>query len=376
VLITVLAMRLTSAWLLVCAGLGCADAANNNHPGDLGTPQQGVDGGLPGEVDGSSGGHQGGVGHAGSGGGSGGSSADGEGCEELVIRAKPNAPDVLIVLDRSGSMMGVDVVAGGSGTIRWPGCIAALKSVTAQFEERIRFGLMMFPAFSTSPLDLVPFSCSPGKMDVRISLGTASMIASALDAALPTTGGTPTPETLRIALNVLGDRTPIPDQIVTPAYVLLVTDGKPTCPNGGGASENTQDVTLTLQALDALLNANIPTYVIGYDTASISPLLDSFAMHGGTHKHYAVDNEAALVQEFSRIAGDLVSCSYELESEPPDPTYVLVEIDGQPVRLNAADGWVLNGKSIDLQGAACKTLRSSEGHVVNVVRKCDPVVVL
>src|SRR5688500_1262852 len=71
-----------------------------------------------------------------------GSSADGDGagdgdgqdgiCEEVGVRADQTTPDMLIVLDRSGSM-------GEEG--RWEPSRAAVVSVTEQLEAAIRFGL-------------------------------------------------------------------------------------------------------------------------------------------------------------------------------------------------------------------------------------------
>jgi hypothetical protein len=64
----------------------------------------------------------------------------------------------------------------------------------------------------------------------------------------------------------------------------------------------------------------VPTYVIGYDTSGpgnemFAAVLDGFAVRGGTGdmKHRAVEDEQSLRMEFQRIAGDVISCTFQLD---------------------------------------------------------------
>jgi len=61
-----------------------------------------------------------------------------EGCGTANFRTQPVIPDMLIVLDRSGSMR-------TGGVDRWGPSVAAVKSLTTTFQEQIGFGLMTFP---------------------------------------------------------------------------------------------------------------------------------------------------------------------------------------------------------------------------------------
>lgn len=93
----------------------------------------------------------------------------------------------------------------------------------------------------------------------------------------------------------------------------------------------------------------------------------------GDTAHRSVEDEASLVAELQSITGDVVSCTYLLEAEPTDPTFVLVTLDGEQKNLDDADGWTLDGRTVQLQGDACDTLQDGGDHVLSVQVRCEPV---
>lgn len=298
-------------------------------------------------------------------------------CEEQVVRADPVTPDMLIVLDRSGSMQQEG---------RWTPSQNAVKSITAALDEKVRFGLMMFPKDNgipnciplldpNCPLPTPGGACEAGDIDVPVDAITAPAIATAVDGAT-SNGGTPTGPSLENALAQFANGPAAPDTIPTPQFVLLVTDGQPTCPSGNGNAVNQADIDQANNAIDALAAADVPTYVIGYDTqndAELAAVLDEFALRGGTGAHRPVEDEASLLAEFENIAGEIVSCSFQLMEEPADPTYVLVELDGQQRNYNDPDGWTIDGTTVELQGEACATLQDGNEHLLSVQVQCAPV---
>lgn len=302
-------------------------------------------------------------------------------CEELTARAMPTTPDMLIVLDRSGSMKRGDVN-------RWDPSVSAVKSITSSLDTKIRFGMMLFPK-ACDPTDfqctigMLGNACEPGELEVPVDIGTSGAIGGLLDMSAPG-GGTPTGATLQAAQAILDAQVAGPDEVVTPKFILLVTDGQPTCPNGDGsvdatAQELEDDKNLTVQAIDSLLASGAKTYVIGYDAASdpaLASALTEFAQHGGTTDYRAVEDEQSLLTEFQKIAGEVVSCSYQLDTAPPDPSYVLVTLDGKQLNLDQPDGWSINGKAVTLEGQACKTLQDGKDHTLNVQVKCDVVPII
>jgi hypothetical protein len=316
-------------------------------------------------------------------------------CQEYVVRNEQVTPDMLIVLDRSGSMDlafglpdGVDctkqscegvncnfpplkgtTVCGGATPIvdRWAPSVAAIKDLTASLDSLFRFGLMAFPQDN---------ECGDGSVLVTPDLGTASAIATQLDGLSPK-GGTPTGGSLNVARDALSKLGVGPDEAPRPKYVLLVTDGQPTCPAGEGTSITQADFTLATGALDGLRGDGVKTYVIGYDTkkdATFASAMDKLAEHGGTGTHRPVEDQATLAKEFESIASSAISCTFALERQPEDPSYVLVKVDGQQINYNTLDGWTINGKTIELQGASCALLQDGKKHTLNVQVQCDIVI--
>lgn len=338
--------------LLACGDSepGGGDGANNGSTGITGGTNAGTNatGGTAGN----------------SGAGSGGSPNV---CQQFTVSATPTTPDMLIVLDRSGSMKRDNVN-------RWDPSVSAVRAVTSMLEDRVRFGLMMFPRAGRGGGG--GSTCEPGELNVPVELESADDISDALDTE--PSGGTPTGETLEQAFEALDPTNTNPDEVIPPMYVLLVTDGQPTCPAGDGSAEPPEeaDIDLTTDALDTLLDAGVKTYVIGYDTkndAAFSSLMDRFASHGGTGMHRAVEDEASLIAEFEKIAGEAIPCSYQLETEPEDPSFVRVTLDGTQLNLDAPNGWSINGRVITLQGAACSSLKDGNDHSLTVEVLCNQV---
>jgi hypothetical protein len=202
-------------------------------------------------------------------------------------------PDMLIVLDRTMSMhrrpdgtRPPDTTQGHQES-KWYLAITALETVTAAYDERLRFGLELFPrdpgggvcvtlseringTTATNP------TCQEGEVPVMPAVGTSGAIDNALD---PETTllctSTPIGAGLDTALTTLQSITdPIRDQ-----YVLLVTDGRDTCNNPDPP-----------ERACALAQAGINTYVVGFDGSGsgIDPvMLNNMACAGMTAPDHA-----------------------------------------------------------------------------------------
>lgn len=299
----------------------------------------------------------------------------GDGCEEHIVRPMRVTPDMLIVLDRSGSMKMNNVN-------RWDPSVAGLNAITQKLDDVVQFGLMTFPARSGDGQNGggQQRNCSPGELDAPVAINNAANIADILEDMEPG-GRTPTAATLENVLTVLSASSQDPDAIFTAKYVLLVTDGAPNCSGqGGGGFGSGQGepaaVAASVQAVKALAEAGIPTYVLGYDTKNdraLAAALDQMAAVGdtGDTAHRPIEDEESLVREFDSIAGGAVTCDYLLENEV-DPAFVRVELDGELVNLDDPNGWRLrqDNRTVSLQGAACEKLRTGNDHTFSVVVQC------
>jgi len=223
-------------------------------------------------------------------------------------------------------------------------------------------------------------ACAPGGIITPTAIDNAAAIGEELDRTVPG-GGTPTPETLAMLVGAFANQSLGPDQNIVSKYVLLVTDGQPTCPAGDGMDVTPADVDASNAAVEALTAAGVKTYVIGYDTTGpgnemLAQVLDGFAQRGGTSQttHLPVEDEASLLAALQGIASELVSCTYVLDTAPSRADFVLVKLDGQQIDLNEPDGWVLVGdRTVEIQGAACEQLRSTGAHSIEVEVQCGVV---
>jgi hypothetical protein len=317
----------------------------------------------------------------------------------VVVNSQPTIPDMLIVLDKSGSMTfaGCDALNAAEkasfGCVnilgipqtpapphdkpfdRWAPSVAAIEGLTARLQNKISFGLMLFPGVGNA--------CSSGSLAVDPALGTANAIAKTLAGAKPDGESTPTPGTLRGARAIL-DTPTVQGRAATAKYVLLVTDGAPNCTARGDNDTSTSTPSTSdnesFAAVDALTAANVKTYVIGYDTAAVpefASVLDEMARRGGTGDtaHRPVENEQSLIEELETITAAVASCTYTLDTKPEDPMYVRVTLDGKDIAFGDS-GWALVNENIELRGEACTTLQNGRDHTLSIKVECDPVIVM
>jgi hypothetical protein len=300
-------------------------------------------------------------------------------CEEVRLQATRAKVDMMIVLDRSGSM---------GNESRWVPSVAAVRSVTEALDSCIRLGLTLFPGSKTETVDFfgipveVADACAPGDVVVPIDDANAESISGILDVSWPE-GGTPTSETLQAVLDSFTNQTVL-DTADYAQYVLLVTDGQPTCPAGSGESVTPADVNASYAAMEALNAVGVKSYVIGYDTTgagneSLAEVLDGLAQRGGTGDtaHRPVEDEQSLLAELQRITGDIISCDLLLDGEPSGPEYVRVRIDGIQVNLNQPDGWnFIPPNTVQLVGGSCTKIKDCGQHFIEVDVLCEPLIVL
>lgn len=315
--------------------------------------------------------------------GAGGGAAGGSetGCQAHVVNPSRATPDMLIVLDRSGSM---NPDSNDTGTDRWGGSRMALIEVTDSFDDKVRFGLMTFPGVrprADGDDDDNENECAPGGLDVPVNFNTGPMIASTLQ-MMDADGRTPTAAALQAALPIISTSVS-PDQTVPPRYVLLVTDGDPNCGEGsaggrGGGGRDDSARMQTIRAIEALTAAGVKTYVVGYQTAGSDFVdqLDRMAAAGGTGDttHRSVASGADLNMTLSTIAANVISCAYQLPTPASDTRNVLVRVGGRGRNLDdTTDGFRIekDKRTITLLGKACEEVQAGATFAVEVT--CEPV---
>ncbi len=302
------------------------------------------------------------------------------------------APDVVMVFDKSGSMS----IALGNST-RWLVMTAAVRSVVRASEQKINWGLMLFPANE---------GCAVFDVDVPVGPDHAAMIERKVGSANPN-GETPAREAIQKAhayLKGLGRS--------APRYILLATDGAPncaagcTCPFGfapcegnkcrrsdgaGGMGAMACEMPCTERgvdmagAIDATRQAAVESttvIVIGMQTGvAEDAALTAMATAGGfarpagvARRYYLAENGAELEQALMDIAGLIVSCTYPLTTQAPDPDNIVITVNGMQVPRDEVNGFALgpDGKSIIFRGRTCDELQTLRTPNIQVVLGCPP----
>ncbi len=291
---------------------------------------------------------------------------------ELINLGDP--PDMLIVLDRSGSMLMPPGFDPTSPT-KWTLMKNALRTVLQAREANIRFGLSLFPSDSACGVN--------SGADVEVGLNHADEINSALNSTSPN-GNTPAHFALREALAYYQT---IPFNEAG-QYVLFATDGVPNC-GGDPPSDEVETQQETLDAVQALAQEGIHTFVLGFGgLLGLDPdLLNDCAQAGleprpnGPPYFYHADDASSLQAALDQIAGGIIvpSCSYALASQPPVPDDVAVYFDGVAVPRdpNHNNGWDYSpdDSTITFFGSYCDEIESGQVDNVSFIFGCPGPVI-
>lgn len=284
------------------------------------------------------------------------------------------APNLMILLDRSGSMEGEI-----SGVTRWDIAKQAIGELIAGFDAELRFGLSTYSSCTGD-------GCSAGSIVVPIAdANGANVVAFLADKLGQGSGngqgmanggiaylcdsGDPETSTGKSLKALVGEGS-LQDATRGNA-VLLVTDGAESgeCTNGG------QDNGVA--GATALMSQPVPvqTYVVGFTQDVDADVLNQVAQAGGTMMYYQADNLEQLKQAFEAIAGSVASCDYVLGQPPEDldEVYVFFNDDPQGIPQDPNGGWVYDPATMTLKfvGAACEQIKSGQVTDIDVVFGCE-----
>jgi hypothetical protein len=250
--------------------------------------------------------------------GAGGTAFDGGSCASMVVEADPRPLDLLLLLDRSESMLGhVD---------RWFPVTNAIRAFAQSPRNAgVSLGLNYFGLHPGGPpVDPAdPGSCDPNEyvrpeVPIDVLPNGAHAIVESLTRNQPA-GARPTRPALTGAL-LYASRWAIthPDHRVA---VVLATDGAPQ-----GCTDNDLTTVAELAAAGLAANPSIPTYVIRIGNVQG---LDAVAAAGGTGQAFVVPDlnvNQRFLDALQQIAGPTLGCTFTLPatSTQIDPTKVNV----------------------------------------------------
>lgn len=296
------------------------------------------------------------------------------GCGKSEFTITQLAPNVMILLDRSGSMDG-----DAGGDTRWNVAKKAISQVTTKFDDKLRFGLATYSSCAAG-------GCSAGSVVVPIADKNATAINGFLATTIDqgssdgkgTAGGliqylcdsgnpeTSTGKSLAALVGQASLQDPTRSNVV-----ILLTDGaestecKGSCDGPCGAGK------LLAQT------PSVKTYVIGL---GVNPTaVDAIAAAGGTTKSVPATNQTELDAAFAKVADAVASCEYVLDNAPADASGIFVYFNDDPtgVPKDGTNGWTYDPvtKKLTFNGTSCTQLKGGTVTDIDVVYGCPGPIV-
>jgi hypothetical protein len=285
------------------------------------------------------------------------------GCKGQTYGAQNVPPNVLILLDRSGSMK--DSVGGST---KWNIAVAAIKDMLTTQAGKINFGLASYPG--TDEKCTTGGQCGAGKVFVDVSPSSAPAITTFLAGASTCSTSNPSFRTpLGATLTALNGYAGLKDTARS-NFVLVLTDGQENC-NG--------DPPAAAAALQAQ-TVPVKTFAVGFGSGVDATELNNVAQKGGTARaggppyYYVASDAASLAAAFASIAGQVLSCSYALSEKPKDLSQLYVYQAKLPIARDTThkNGWDYDSTTNQLTffGAACQALQSGKVSDLVIVYGC------
>ena len=319
---------------------------------------------------------------------------------KTIRSGRPNKPNVMMVVDRSGSMAQPIDATQPTGPKR----IDELRAATSQFFARsgdsARFGLTFFPARTNqcdATVSVDEAIAAPSAVDDDVADRAKAAAIAAKIGAVDVGGGTPTAASLSFAgqlaaLNDLSDG--------RADVVLLLTDGLPNCNaananhtcSGSNAacrctlgalsacqassagsiapcSQGCLDQDNTVATIAGLRQRHITTVVVGFgsdaNTGDAAQTLAAMAVAGGFRRscqgscpaYFQASTGAALAAALDEIRGSFGEpCELELTDETFDGARLRVEVSG---RVIPSTDFEVHGALMTFKGATCTVLHNA-----------------
>jgi len=397
---------------LATSGLACS-AGSAGEPSDLGSGATGgtlsVTGGTGAGGSGGTGGDTGGtVGNAvGGAGGTVGNAVGGAGgtisvetggaagspqCGLQYFDLERKPADVMLLLDRSASQKDppedyVDTSGNPVTTPKWDLIRPALLETIPATDVMINWGMKTFPEGGTGEGDACLAESVTDRIDVPIAELNAANVTGAIMAETDDGDGTPTGDAIRRVVAYLQSLTD-----TNPKYILLATDGEPSCINVGpndGAEGQEEARPYAVAAIAEALAANIPTFVMGVGTNKDTAVetLNAMAVAGGrpapsanprANAFYLGNSAAELTAALEAIAVDVKTCVFPLRTKPVDPANIAVNVDGEKVPADdtKVEGWSYNDPDqtvVEVYGSWCEKVKASGSDTVQIIYGCPDI---
>ncbi|HJK96545.1 MAG TPA: hypothetical protein RMF84_04950 [Polyangiaceae bacterium LLY-WYZ-14_1] len=316
----------------------------------------------------------------------------GDDCAEVAVQLEATVPNVLFIVDRSGSMLEDfrdtdddrwDVLF--DGLFREPGEDGPGDEggIIRRLDGIVPFGVSLY-----TYEDDLPASQCPVIREVGIQLGAAEELADLFrDEPPPEFGETPTGDSIaaiRAALPV--------DELEGPVVFVVATDGAPDrCENPDAHDADSRRESI--DAVQAAHAAGIDTFMISLanvgqrhmqDMANAGvglPVLDEGQRYPDDAElapFYDPQDTGELADDLTEIVTGAVSCELEVDGEliVDRACEGTLEVDGEAVPCDQpGGGWrAVDDGTLELLGSLCDDFRAGRIASVRGVFPCDTVI--
>lgn len=294
----------------------------------------------------------------------------GGGCGGTEVEITPVPPNLMIALDRSCSMRrDLSGALNIAGPNKWTYSVDAIEKMTTDFDDRMRFGLVLFP-------DTTGGNCQQDDPAVAIGpdneAAIVSLLTAALDTADPNYPDGPCVTNIDTAIEQVSQDAALTDPD-RPNYALLITDGQQAGCNAAGGDAGTEAILASMHA------AGISTFVVGFGGGVDPAQLDAFAVAGGVPlagmpKYYQANDAAELDAALLAIASEALGCVFDLDDVPESLEDIFVFLNNQttPLPRDPIDGWDWDPitNQITFYGALCQSLKDGDIADIDIVLDC------
>jgi hypothetical protein len=313
-----------------------------------------------------------------------GNTGGGNSCQSVTITPTRSIPNVMFLVDQSGSM--TDSFSGAND--RWEAAHGAITGIVDSLDSIVRFGLTTYTSDNGNVNPLCPRL--PTQVDFALGSSTDIGNPSIYPPSYPSGDGadTPTGDSIDALMSIIQNDPPPADG---PTIIVVATDGEPdTCEEANpqnGQAEAVAAATAACAFQDGACTG-VQTFILSVgDEVGASHLQDmanvgvGLAENGseGDAPYWVGNNPQQLEDAFTEIIGASISCDIQMDKRFDDEVKACEEGD---VRLNGiplscpSEWQVKPGADdvIELVGAACTTFKT-EASTFSATFPCGAIVV-
>ena len=303
-------------------------------------------------------------------------------CAEIPQMLDKLPPDILIVLDASGSMNedsnNMSCSGGCGANSKWALLTPALNMVVMDTQAEVNWGLKLFADTDST------CGVSPNNVAVPIGANNATAIANVIRGRTDGNGGvtngsrTPTRSAENAAVTYLNTVT-----TSNPKFILMATDGQPNCPASG--SSDGDDSPGAIMSVANAQTAGFPTFVVGISApaGAANDALNGMADAGGypragTPRYYPVTSAAEFITVLRTLVTIAGTCTFPVPNPPntdTDRAHIGVKVNGTEISRdpNHVNGWDYTSDAmtaVQVYGPYCDQIMAGTATSVQVVFKC------